>query len=160
MAINRETRENLMRDATAYVRRLMIQEPQTGEAIFVGIRQRGGWSVYFGEDPVYQFNIEGELRRVHFEEQNYAANEGRLYLLLRSRSGGHVEIERIYSADTERRIVAVCHKRLNVLAELMHKSGEEIGERFPVDDRGLVGDLSEMISAVTVELQIADVGNV
>jgi len=42
MAVNRETREDLMRDATAYVRWLMIQKSQTGEAIFVGIRQQGG----------------------------------------------------------------------------------------------------------------------
>ncbi len=159
MAINREIRENLMRDATAYARRLMLQKPQSGEAIFIGVRPQGGWSVYFGEDPVYQFNAQCELRRVHFDDQNYAANDGKLYLLHRARSGGHVEIQRIYSADTERHVLADCHIRLTELAELARSGSAETAERFPVDDVDLVKDLCELISSLVLGIQIADAAN-
>jgi len=137
----------------------MIRDSQTEEAIFVGNRKQGGWSVYFGEDPVYQFNAQGKLRRAHFEEQNYAASDGKLLLLHRGRSGGHVEIQRIYSVDTERLMLADCHKRLNELAELMQSGPIEVADRFPADDRELVADLLESIRAASSDLQIADVAN-
>ena len=159
MAINREIREDLMRDATAYVRRLMIRKSPTREAIFMGFRRQGGWSVYFGEDPVYQFNALCKLRRVHFESQNYAASEGKLHCLQPTRVGGRVEIQRIYSTATERRIVADCHSRLQELAELLRSGAVEPTDCFPVDDRALVADLSESIHAACSDLQIAGTAN-
>ena len=159
MAINRETREDLMRDATAYVRRLIIRKTQSGETIFVGMRQQGSWSVYFGEDPVYQFNAQCELRRVHFEAQNFAATDGKLHWLQRTHVGGRVEINKIYAADTERRILVDCLKRLNELTELMQSGAAEAADRIPVGDRELVADLLESIRVASSDLQIAHSAN-
>jgi hypothetical protein len=158
MAINREPRENLMRDATAYSRRLSIQNSTEPEPVFAGIRQQGGWSVYFGEDPVFQFNAQSQLRRAHFKNQNYAAAAGKLLLLHRDRSGGHVEIQRIYSAETERCIVDDCRNRLYALVELLSSSADKCA-CFPVDDRALVSDLVGLIQLVCLKIQIADTAN-
>jgi hypothetical protein len=159
MAINREIREDLMRDATAYARRLLIRKTQTGESIFVGFRKPGGWSVYFGEDPVYQFNPQNKLRRVHFEDQNYAASDGKLYLLHRTRVGGRVEIQKIYSVHTEQRLLADCLKRVRELAELILTSGVTFVDCLPADDQELVADLAESIRITSTDLQIANAAN-
>ena len=158
MAINRERREDLMRDATAYARRLTLKNPKNDEQIFVGMRQQGGWSVYFGEDPVYQFNNHGKLRRAHFKGLNYAANDGKLQLLHRDRSGGHVEIQRIYSADAERCIIDDCRSRLGELAELLENCADKC-ECFPADDREIVADLVGLVWDCS-RIEIADTGNV
>jgi len=158
MAINREPRENLMRDATAYARRLSIENSAEPKPVFAGIRQQGGWSVYFGEDPVYQFNAQSQLRRAHFKNQNYAAAAGKLLLLHRDRSGGHVEIQRIYSAETERCIVDDCRNRVYALVELLSSSADKCAS-FPVDDRTLVSDLVGSIQLVCLKIQIADTAN-
>lgn len=159
MAINREIRENLMQDATAYARRLMIRNTKTGESIFAGMRKPGGWSIYFGEDPVYQFNAQNKLRRVHFEDQNYAASAGKLYLLHRARVGGRVEIKKIYSVYTEQRMLADCLKRLRELAELILTSGARFVDCLPADDQELVADLAESIRITAADLEIANAAN-
>ena len=159
MAINRAVREDLMRDATAYTRRLMLRSAQPDERIFVGLRQQGGWSIYFGEDPVYQFNDQFKVRRVHFANQNYAATDGKLYWLQRNRLGGRVEIQRTYSADAERRMLADCLNRLQELAAGMLSNSVEIVERLPVDDRELVEDVAKMIRKTVQHLEIANVAN-
>jgi hypothetical protein len=157
MAIKREPREDLMRDATAYVRRFTIQNPKEEKDIFVGMRQHGGWSVYFGEDPVYQFNAHSKLRRAHFQNQNYAASHGKLLLLHRDCKGAHVEIQRIYSADTERNIISDCHNRLRELAALLETSVDKC-VCFPADDHVMVTDLIGLIRE-SLELPIAETAN-
>ncbi len=159
MAINREKREDLMRDATAYNRRLLLQRAASGEAVFVGFRKQGGWSVYFGEDPVFQFNARGELRRVHVDAQNYAAYDGRLCHLQRDKLGGHVEIQRIYLAATEHQLLADCHHRLIQLAEMIRSNHFDDVQRFPSDDDQLIIDVFESLQAVTSNLRIATLTN-
>lgn len=159
MAINPKQREDLMREATAYIRRALIRDAQTGESIFVGLRQNGGWSIYFGEDPVIQFDAQSRLRRLHFENQNYAANNGKLCLLQREQRGGRVEIQRIYSADAERRVLEDCHKRLRELAESMLRNAIEVVDRFPVDDLKLIADMAESIGRTAHDIQIASSAN-
>lgn len=158
MAINHEKREDLMRDATAYVRRLTIPISIVTEPIFLGLRQHGGWSVYFGEDPVFQFNAQHKLRRVHFDNQNFAASDGRLILLDRVRLGGQVEFQRIHLADTERSIIANCHKRLYELAEVM-ETHRDSAVCFPEGDRELVSDLLKLVQSTYSNIQIADTAN-
>ena len=159
MAINRAARENLMRDATAYTRRLMLRSAQSDERILIGLRQQGGWSIYFGEDPVYQFNDQCKVRRVHGANQSYAATDGKLYWLQRNQLGGRVEIQRTYSADTERRMLADCLQRLQELAARMLSNSVEIVERLPVDDREIAEDVAKMIRKTVQHLEIANVAN-
>jgi hypothetical protein len=159
MAIHRESREDLMREATAYARRLRGTHPQTKQPVVVGLRPQGGWSVYFGEDPVYQFNAAGRLRRAHFAERNYAAEEGRLLLLARDRVGGRVELQKIYSADTERRILSDCLERLKGLAEWIRAVRVEEVEIFPAGDPELIKAVAELSLAAAKDLQIARASN-
>lgn len=159
MAINPEKREDLMLDATAYTRRALYRDSQSGNTFFIGFRQNGGWSVYFDEDPVFQFDAGGKLRRVHFENQNYAAHNGKLCLLERERHGGRIEIQRIYSADAERRVLEDCLKRLRALAELIPNNDLAEVEQFPLDDVDLIPDITKSICGASQEIKIASSAN-
>jgi hypothetical protein len=89
MAIEEHDREDLLRDGRAM--------PLRGETtiddatVVVGFRAGGQMSLYCGADPVYQFNADGELRRVFFHGQRYSAENGRLVLLERAAKGGRVQ---------------------------------------------------------------------
>ena len=61
--------------------------------IFVGRRKTGGVSIYFDEDPVYQFTESGELRRAFVIGKKYAAHLGKLCPITRSARGGRIALE-------------------------------------------------------------------
>lgn len=67
MARQESDREDLMREATALVRRAEMTYPGRieGEPVIAGFRRDGRLSVYFGADPVYQFDDQHRLRRAY-----------------------------------------------------------------------------------------------
>ena len=67
MARQESDREDLMREATALVRRAELTYPgrAEGEPVTAGFRRDGRLSVYFGADPVYQFDDQHRLRRAY-----------------------------------------------------------------------------------------------
>ncbi len=70
MARDESSREDLLREATALVERIELVPHATDpliaasdlfdKHIVAGFRRDGALSVFFGEDPVYHFNAEGE----------------------------------------------------------------------------------------------------
>jgi len=169
MAINRQPREDLMRDATAYPRRLLLHHPRCN-AIFIGFRNQGGWSVYFGEDPVYQFNAQQKLRRVHFEKQNYAAEQGKLLRLNRQRpqnqslnlqnlnqqnSGGRIELDRIHDELDEQRVLQDCHTRISALMEWIEQGSVTVSDRFP-EDCEFIAEVAKLLKALASGIVLAD----
>lgn len=83
MAKQSHDREDLFRDGTQMpIRgRTQIKEIE----VVVGFRNGGSASLYWDQDPVYQFNADGELRRVFFTGLRYSAQHGSLVRLGRSR---------------------------------------------------------------------------
>ncbi|MCX7419759.1 MAG: hypothetical protein NT013_09515 [Planctomycetia bacterium] len=63
MARHESDREDLMQEATGLIRRVEWQVQFQAEVIVAGFKRTGAWSIYFGADPVYQFDIDGRLRR-------------------------------------------------------------------------------------------------
>ena len=95
MAREVHTRENLLRDATALTPRAQFRCPIDSVVIelFVGFRGSAP-SFYFGEDPVYQFNSSGELRRAFVADEIIKAEKGKLIALPRQRTANQVEMVR------------------------------------------------------------------
>lgn len=93
MALNEKDREDLLRDGKNMVYRgeCLID----GCTVLVGFRPAGQMSLYWGADPVFQFNQSGQLRRVFFDGQRLAAESGVLEKLVRQSRGGRVELARI-----------------------------------------------------------------
>src|SRR5204863_2544475 len=78
MAREESSREDLLREATALVERIeLIPNGSTSDGrIVAGFRRNGALSVFFGEDPVYQFNAAGELRRAYTDGKLLKADRG------------------------------------------------------------------------------------
>ena len=116
MARDESPREDLLREATALVERVELG-PAGGEMhstssasasslsganhIVVGFRASGALSVFFGEDPVYQFNAAGQLRRAFCDGLLYKAARGRLVSLRRERRPDAVQLIRCELTDDE-----------------------------------------------------------
>lgn len=103
MARNQSDREDLLREATALVERAELQIAGIDEPTIVGFRRTGAASVFFGADPVYQFNTQGELRRAYFRGQLIKAERGRLVALNRVKTEHEVQLVRqeLTIAETE-----------------------------------------------------------
>ena len=63
MARQESDREDLIREATALVERIEIRQPGNSFETVIGFKRTGGLSIYFGADPVYQFDSTGAFRR-------------------------------------------------------------------------------------------------
>ena len=94
-------KEDLMRDATAFVERVEFSQ-KSGDSVVVGFRSAasaesdaspGDVSFFFGEEPVYQFNAACELRR-GFVDGIVKAEKGSLVRMSKARTNGNVEMRR------------------------------------------------------------------
>ena len=89
-------REDLLRDAVAFTRRVMlsVKEESYNAELFIGFRDNGCVSFYCDQDPVYQFNSNGELRRAFINAQKLESAECKLVALTRQRNGAKLELLR------------------------------------------------------------------
>ena len=86
MARLESDREDILHEATALVERAELSVPGESEPVVVGFRRDGAASIFFGGEPVYQFNGAGELRRAYVGGLLYKAQQGGLVELNRQRS--------------------------------------------------------------------------
>ena len=91
MAREEYEREDLLRDATAFVRRIEFRSPN-GHQIFAGFRRTGAVSLFLDQDPVYHFNSRGQLRRAFASDRLFKAVDGLLLTMRRERYGGEVQL--------------------------------------------------------------------
>ncbi|MCA9065132.1 MAG: hypothetical protein KDA96_18815 [Planctomycetaceae bacterium] len=86
MARNEADREDLMREATALVNRGELRCPSFEQLVTVGFRRTGAMSIFIDQDPVYQFDPEGKLRRAFVAGHLYRSQHTGLAKLTRSRT--------------------------------------------------------------------------
>ena len=101
MARHESDREDILREATALVERAELLIPGESEPVVIGFRSGGAASIFFGGDPVYQFNSQGELRRAYVGGLLYKADQGRLVELRRERTEGETALLRHELSDAE-----------------------------------------------------------
>ena len=85
MAQQETDREDLLREATALVQRCELQILGFAESVVLGFRRDGSASVFCGAEPVYQFNIQNQLRRGYRQGSLLKGDQGRLIRLTRER---------------------------------------------------------------------------
>ena len=119
MAQQESDREDLLREATALVERVELA-PEGGtnsEPVVAGFRAGGALSIFFGADPVYQFNTAHQLRRAYCDGQLLKAVRGRLVALRRVRQQHEVQLMRRELTDVEQVVViGQMQERLRKLA--------------------------------------------
>ncbi|MCO6459359.1 MAG: hypothetical protein J5I93_28955 [Pirellulaceae bacterium] len=118
MARHEADREDLLREATALVDRVELRTDAEPDPVVVGFRRDGCGSVYFGAEPVYQFNSSGQLRRGYHGGQLLKAEAGRLIGLTRRRTANQVQLLRD-EWDAQRTVAFLldAHRRLERLRQ-------------------------------------------
>src|SRR5579862_7381213 len=78
--------EDRIRDATALVERIELRSAEGGQTIDAGFRDDGRLSLYFGDDPYYQFDAAGRLRRSFVDGRIVLSQGSGLKALTRERT--------------------------------------------------------------------------
>jgi hypothetical protein len=124
MARKPHPREDFLTDATALVQRVELWPAAAVEPVLAGFRADGSVSLMFGEDPVYQFNSLGQLRRAFVDGRIYKADAGRLVALTRDRQDGRIQmVAEVLPDAAARELIASLSARLADLAAQI-KSGQ------------------------------------
>ena len=96
MAKQTQDREDLMREGTAMPLRgrLLIE----GIEVVIGFRPAGQCSLYWNQDPVFQFDAQHQLRRAFVDSRRLKALDGRLAYLKRVESRDNADQGGVVSA--------------------------------------------------------------
>ena len=172
MAIDEKKRENLLAEATAYCRRMLVSVSgitfgdQSLEQLFAGVRADGRWSFYFDESPVIQLDSQGRLRRLFLLPHKFAADQGRLVQLERPNQlrrpdqGGRVELDRQPIGKEQ---VALLFAQLRELFERIRQhftSSSDVASKlalgnYPPEDTMWFDDLVAELERLAKNLEIA-----
>lgn len=156
MAKDAHDREDLLREATAYDLRLEVNLDGFADTIFVGIRNPGACSVYVGQDKVFQFNTQQQLRRAFWRELMLGAYQHQLYWLKRSESPDErVRMTRVpvNSAELNEFLLDV-ETTLRQLKESLLSSACEIVGQLP-EETDVVGDVVAWLARWDLPVSLA-----
>ncbi len=93
MARHEANREDLFSEAAGLVRKVEGSINDLA-VILAGFRTDGVLTVYFGADPMFQFDELGRLRRAYLDGYLYRAQGNTLARLTRSRSNSETTLQR------------------------------------------------------------------
>ena len=94
MAKQEVDREDILREATALVNRVELEVSgcADGDSIVFGFRECGSLAIYFGAEPVYQFNANHALRRAYHQGCLLKAVDCLLVSMRRKRQDGKLQL--------------------------------------------------------------------
>ncbi len=107
--------------------------------IVAGFRRDGAVSIFFGEDPVYQFNAAGELRRAYRKGQLFKAMQGRLTAMRRVRTEREVQLVR-HDLSREEEAEFLCQ---------MNGWLQEFARCIETDQFTIVGQVTESVDLLS-----------
>ena len=134
MARNENDREDILREATAMVERIAWQVGNPPQEVVAGFRVDGCLSLYFDQDPVYQFNTAGQLRRLYLSGCRYKAEQGRLIRLYTQRTPSQTMLVRHeLTAEETAQVLFDMTNHLHLLqASLVQQTAQLVGQ-VPAD---------------------------
>jgi hypothetical protein len=152
MARDETDREDLLRDATAFVERIEFDLSRGTQVlpprIFVGFRRDGGASIYFGSDPVFHLNSSGELRRAYVDNRLLKAERGQLVTMQSVRSAGEVQLQsRALRGDEAIELLQQFARRHQELLEHLSAGRMRIVGQVPLDGN-VCGRVVEWLSGM------------
>lgn len=86
MARNEADREDLIREAVALTERVELRFLGRDEVVTIGFRTTKAMSIFMGQDPVYQFDTEGRLRRAFVDGFLFRSQHNTLARMVRERT--------------------------------------------------------------------------
>ena len=134
MARHEQDRENLLAEARNLVERAALRLAGYDEEVFVGFRESGGASFYFGPARAYHFTSDGRLRRAFVGEQLYKAEARRLVSLRRRRTSAKVELVRhVLDDDQQRAFLDEMRRYLDELRAALNNDRALLVGQVPAD---------------------------
>jgi hypothetical protein len=125
-------REDLLREATALVERVELRLPEQPDSIVAGFRRDGSASIFFGQNPVYQFNSRRELRRAFVEGLLYKTDHGKLIEMRRVRTETAVELRsKVVSPEETTLFLREANKWLGRLRDALAAGNTEVIGQVP-----------------------------
>jgi hypothetical protein len=156
MARRAHDREDLLREATALVARAELQVAGSAESVVAGFRRDGSFSVFFGVDPVYQFNSARELRRAFAAGLLYKAEQGRLVGLHRERTPTETTLlRRPLAAEEQQAFLAEARKRLEAFSSALRQQRFTVTGQVP-SETDVIGRLRQWLADLPAELDVAE----
>ena len=135
MSEDESEREDLMREAVAMVRRVELDVPEGQDSVICGFRTSGALSIYFGPDPVYQFDTDARLRRAFVDGLLYRTQGITLAQLKRQRLEGITELlRRDLSADALAEFLKTMQLRLQRLLSALETNAAAVLKQVPEDE--------------------------
>lgn len=134
MAREESDREDLLREAVALVERVELRVAGEPEHVTAGYRENGALSLFFGPDPVWQFNAAGELRRGYLSGKLLKADDRRLVEMTRERTAESTRLlSRLLTTDEQNAVLREAWRRIGELhAALVAGTWELVGQ-VPTD---------------------------
>jgi hypothetical protein len=136
MARHAQDREDLLRDATALIPRVMLRVEIDSKFcdVFAGFRKERALSLYFDSDPVYHFNNGGELRRAFVGGLIQKAEKGKLFVWQQERSDVEITMRsRPLTTGEQQEFGARLIERIRQLRDAMQTEQFELIGHFPAD---------------------------
>jgi hypothetical protein len=159
MARDQHERENLLRDATAYARRVEFRDAE-GREVFVGFRASGGASVYLDQDPVYHFTSAGELRRAYVAGELIKAVRRQLVTMHRERTPAEVQlVSRPLDEVTSKALMVTMEAQLTLLADSLRNESLTVVGSVPNDAEVAAEVLAWLEGLLAKEMVIANSPN-
>ena len=152
-------REDLIRTATALVQRVELAIDGFPDLLVIGFRRDGAASLFVGEDPVYQFNARGELRRAFQAGKPIKAESGRLVELTRQRADNRVDMLRQELTDLQQdQFLSQLRQTLDKLQRALQQNQYRVTGQVPAD-QDVVRQASQWIEGLADTIPIAEVAN-
>jgi hypothetical protein len=160
MARQEQDREDLLREATAYVERIELKASGSDLPVFVGFRAEGGASIYYGPDFVLHFNKAGELRRAFIGSQLLKAEGGAMIGMTRRREAREVVLEsERFTAKESAEFLLEAGRSIDQLLDDVRASRFKVLGQVPAE-RDLVGRVREWLAQLPRPLIVAKRPNV
>ncbi len=148
MSRTESDRADLLAEVVALTRRVELRTTARDEPIVAGFRSNGWLSIYFGSDPMYQFDEIGRLRRAFVGGLLFRSQGTTLAQLRRERT--ETETSLLRRDLTEPELVEFQRAVRDEVASLRQQLASDLVEvlrQVPEDDARLLDDI-----AVTLEL--------
>jgi hypothetical protein len=150
MARHESDREDLMREATALIRRAELSYPGRSEndPVITGFRRDQSLAVYFGADPVYQFDDQHRLRRAFVSGHLYRTQGQTLARLTREHRRDETVLHRHdLNADELQAFLQSAKNQLTELHRAIASNAARVLATIPAD-----GDLLPELEAFLAEV--------
>lgn len=151
MARQESDREDLFAEAVALTRRIECRlATTTGELlVMAGFRPTGMFSIYLGPDTVYQFDVDGRLRRAYRTGFLFRTQGTTLARLRRERTATETELLRTDLTDEElHEFQRTMVQELDAIAGQLAAVGAENLRQFPPGDATVQRDVIHQLTVV------------